>query len=352
MRAMRIRFVGDHSGEHCGCDAVSDVIKHEIESKGVLVNDKEQYDVLVVNGEGSMHHGSRNFLQKMTEIRIAQDNGKLCYLINSVWHQNPTDFDDCLRALDGIHVRGIRSHNDLKKNHNINSEYGIDLSYFATINESEEHVDFCDSITCTDIFSSKTSFSWPSHPKYSAWKFIDMRKYSWSGLVKSLRTSSFLIAGRHHAMYAACRARIPFVPVQGNSHKFEDLLETSGVGIPIARTMADITPIIRWAKANRKAYDQLYDWMDTQPAWQLDQHEAGGQSPTSATIHVKSPLLRQAQDAFIRRDYAVAYPLWKQLEEEKGERLPYPRNACQVFFHSGDVERGAYHLGESSTLQA
>ena len=313
---MRFRFVGDHSDLHCGCTAVANVIRRFLTAAGSIVSDSDDYDALVVNGEGSMHHGSITFHRKMSAIKDAQKAGKRTYLINSVWHLNPLNYDAALLRLDDLVVRGNASLRDLASRHCMGARRMLDFSYFEPIDENAPFTDLGGAIATTDIYAPSFGFvwlsatpesarwvklslrnmrhmSWPSllrrlrpgkllsvgrhHAMYAAqlsatpeaaeWVKVDMRRVSWSSLIKTLRTASLLIAGRHHGMYAACRARVPFVPFAGNSHKFEDLLDSAPTAIPICRSVKEISPLIEWAKKNAEAYQRLFDWMESEPSW-------------------------------------------------------------------------------------
>lgn len=335
----RIRFLGDHSEEHCGCEAVTDVIQAIIAQRGVIVGPKDDFDALVVNGEGSMHHGRKNFLSKMHEIRLAQERGKQTYLINTVWDNNPRGYDDCLANLDGFWVRGVASSRDLLERHNLEIPHFIDLSYFTEIDETVAAVDLKQSIVVTDVYAPQFGFVWLPKSKTKGWINIDMRKHSWSSFVRSLRTAKLLVTGRHHGMYAACRARIPFVPIAGNCHKFEDLLESAGVEIPIAQDLADANTLVKWALSNRGEYEKLFAWMDEQPQWTFNDTDVMP-PPSTYIIPPRRTLLQRANDATTRRNCAEASVLWKELLAQHGERLPYARNACLAFFGNGDVEIG------------
>ncbi|MCV9962231.1 glycosyltransferase family 29 protein [Pararhizobium sp. BT-229] len=342
----RFRFLGDHSEEHCGCEAVTGVIQRIVSERGIIVGPKDDFDALIVNGEGSMHHGRKNFLAKMHEIRLAQERGKETYLINTVWDSNPGGYDDCLTKLDGFWVRGVASSRDLLERHDLKVPHYIDLSYFADIDRNAQGIDFKQAIVATDVYAPQYGFVWLPKSKIKGWVNIDIRKHTWSSFVASLRTAKILITGRHHGMYAACRARIPFIPVAGNCHKFEDLLESAGVDIPIAKSTADMATLVKWASANRSEYDKLFKWMDKQPQWSFG--EAAANAPLAAyEIPPRRTLLQRANDATTRRNYSEACALWQEMLAEYGEQLPYPRNACQAFFGNGEIEIGMEVLARS-----
>lgn len=331
--------MGDHAAEHCGCQAVTEVIHRNLSKHGVIVDHKDPYDVLIVNGEGSMHHGKRNFTYKMHQIRLAQLLGKPTHLINSLWQENPSDFDEVLNKLSEIWVRGTNSAQDLQQNHGITARHYIDLSYYAEIDPSAESLDFRNEIVATDVYAEGFGFVWLPPRKAIDLTNIDMRELSWSSLVNSLSTAKLLITGRHHGMYAACRARLPFVPIRGNSHKIEDLLSTAKSPIPIAKSITDAVNLITWAINNRSAYDDLFAWMDEQSPWRFEILEKQSE-PERVFALPNRTLIERANDAFAKRNYDEALPLWSKLLKKRGKNLPYPKNACKVFFESNQVDVG------------
>ncbi len=114
----------------------------------------------------------------------------------------------------------------------------------------------------SDMYAADLAgFVFPSDKWLDAGR-IDMKRYGWADLVATLKTTSIFITGRHHGMYAACKARTPFVIFQSNSHKLEDLFSMAGVNIPICRTFADARKAIRWSVRHPEAYARLFDWME------------------------------------------------------------------------------------------
>ena len=353
---MRLRFLGDHAAEHCGCQAVTDVITASLRAQGRIVGPDEDFDALVVNGEGSMHHGQRNWLVKMDAIRLAQAQGKRTWLINSLWDNNPVDYDDCLARLDGFWVRGAVSARDLEDRHGLQVAHHPDVSFSCPINEDATPVaDLAGRIVVTDIHVPDFDFVWLPHRGRDPWTRIDMRRVGWSELVGGLRGARVLITGRHHGMYAACKARLPFIPIRGNAHKFEDLLDSARSPIPVAQRRSELEGLLGWARANRAAYDDLFDWMEEQPVWRFDPDAAEPARPTGAASHRVARPVRSLQDranaAYIRRDHAQAAPLWRDLLAERGTHLPTPRHAARMFFGAGDVPLAMQVLARARAQQ-
>ncbi|MCE8026967.1 polysaccharide pyruvyl transferase family protein [Billgrantia aerodenitrificans] len=269
LQPLRVKILGDHTKYHCGSAAVFKYFHMEVSREHFVVQDDE-YDVLIVNGEGSMHHNKNNYRKKMEALREAVEKGKRAELLNTVWQNNDNEYDDVLKKLDRIVVREVKSQEDLWSNHGVESEVLPDFSYFLKVPEAEgnakEALD--KKIWVTDFFSREfDSFVKLTGSEYAKYPYIDMKNMGWNELVQLLRKSEILITGRHHAMYAACKAEIPFVIFPGNTHKIEGLFASAGINIPMCNSRYDIANNVQWAKNNPQAYQDLFSWMKAHKKW-------------------------------------------------------------------------------------
>jgi hypothetical protein len=266
---LKITIIGNHSNYHCGSAAAFQVILKECERHGKVVASDSNYDVLVVNGEGSMHHDSKNCQQKLTAIESAVKAEKKVYLINTVWQSNSLVNLNILKCCKQIVVREIFSQKELN-NLGLNSTVLIDQSYFFPIDNLTNFINFKGRSVFTDFYSREfMTFCRPTTQWTRSVHYIQMHEWSWSQLVKSLRTANLLMTGRHHAVYAACCARIPFLALRGNTHKIEGLIASSGVNIPIFTTYLELLEAYRKKLWLHYDYDALFDWMETQKPWTL-----------------------------------------------------------------------------------
>lgn len=264
---LKARLAGDHSAYHCGSAAAFATLKRLVEGCYEIV-ESDDFDVLYVNGEGSMHHDSPHFTGKMELIRAAVDAGKRAYLVNSVWESNGNHYDDILTRMTGIIVREAASQSELKQRHGIDAAMALDLSYYAIIDEDAPCLDWRGQVMITDFFARDLGFWYrATSGPLTARSYIDLREHGWSTLVRSLRSCRAIITGRHHAVYAACLARKPFVAVAGSTHKVSGLIAASGLPIPTLASPRDANATLRWAMANRDLYKEFFDWMDTVPPW-------------------------------------------------------------------------------------
>lgn len=268
-KPIRIRLEGDHSSYHCGSEAVTRSLLHHLAPVGVVVEDGE-FDAVVVNGEGTMHGGSVGFNRKMKLLETAIGEGKAAYLVNTVWQNNPNTYDHVLAALDGLYVREIISKQELADKHGIHAKLYPDLSFYAPLKKAENKIDYKGSIVMTDFYSNEfQAFMRMTRAEALKYPFVDMMAMTWDDLVASLKTSKLLITGRHHAIYAACKAETPFIAFGGNTHKIEGIFRSAGVEIPICGSRAAIPGMIKWAKQNRATYDKLFAYLKSRPTWRL-----------------------------------------------------------------------------------
>ncbi len=292
-----------------------------------------------------MHHGSTGFYAKMRRLIQAQSVGKRSYLINTVWQENPSDHDAAIAKLDGLVVRGNASRADLAARHGAPSTPSLDLSYHEPIDETAPAFDWTGRIVMTDFWVENFEFAWLSADFARDWVHIDLRDISWSSLVKSLRTADLLVTGRHHAMYAAAKARLPFVLLRGNSHKYLDLLTEIHTPIPIGHKQAEILPMIAWARENRGVYGQLFDAMEARPEPDLLAERPRHCVPVTKFYAVDA----LAKAAEVRRDHLKAGALWTKVAQAgTPDNAATPlRHAALSYFRGGRIEDGARSLVEA-----
>lgn len=269
-RKPRLRILGDHSKFHGGCKAVMRTLRRIALSKGWrVVGDRDDYDALLVNGEGSMHHGGKRFHKKMQSLESALECGKPAYLVNSVWQDNPSDYDRVLRQLSGVFVREVYSQTQLLEKHGVRATVLPDASYFDQPPRFLRTHQFGNRPAVTDFLVEPKRINGRRNvfkrldnrfPEAACLPFTD---WSWGKTVASLRTAKYLITGRHHAVYAACVARVPFIASEGNTHKIGGLVHSAGADIRVASSPQEIPEIIDYNLQRHAEYERIFDWIDS-----------------------------------------------------------------------------------------
>lgn len=221
-------------------------------------------DVVLVNGEGTMHHDSRSSRQLLEILRRAKREGKKTLLINTVFQAMTLD-EELIKVLKDtyISVREVKSQRYLKNKFDIDSEVHLDLSYF---------MDVPDSVTPHRQYVTGKMFSRQDYKSRGVLS-INIFKDSWNDIVNILRSTDLFITGRHHEMYASCKARCPFVVLSGNTWKNEGLFETAGVNIPHLPDRAlddEIVSLAEQIEQDPKEFFKLFNWMEQQAKWTIE----------------------------------------------------------------------------------
>ena len=289
---MRILIYNDTRPYHCGCEAVMAFIEDTLRAQGhelrggylnygrqrgeqllkqgepahKLVSDEDWSwcDAVLVNGEGG---GAGRW--NLCVLLSAQRKGKRTYLVNSIWPITTFGlWHMLLPELDEVTLRGKISHSYCLSHGARQAKWYIDFSYFSQINENSLYTNFNNAEVLGDFYEYD-----PEETALTK-QFADLPKLpmipricDWSYLVKSLRTASLYVTGRHHGMYAACKARTPFVIYKRENHKMLDLIESSGIAIPYPQTPEELERAVEWARANHETYRRLFDWMELQEIW-------------------------------------------------------------------------------------
>ena len=264
----RLCVAGDTSGYHGGCDAVMRALWRLAAAKGWrVVPEGADHDALLVNGEGNMHHGSKRFHHKMRLLGAAVAAGRPAFLVNSVWQDNPPDYDDLLPRLSGLFVREVLSQRELADRHGAHAEVVPDASFFDRLPWFTLRRNFRGRPAVTDFYVKAHQTAGRPHrfegrdalfPTARPLPFLD---WPWGRIVASLRTASYLITGRHHAVYAACVARVPFVASEGNTHKIRGLIASADADILVADSPEEIPTVLAVNLARPKEYERLFTWV-------------------------------------------------------------------------------------------
>ena len=255
---MRVKIVGDHSALHSGCRAVIKTIKDSYPWATFV--DGEEYDALIVNGEGSMHHSSGGWHKKMIQVAKGISYGVPVYLVNSVWQENDNTYDKWLNKISGVWFREYFSLDEFIFKHfedppKKRPEVAPDLSLWCDLKHDPKDVTAYHGIVCTEDYWHKDQKSWSPMP--CEYERIDMQK-DWGALIESLKTADCLISGRHHAIYAAILAGIPFVPIEGNTWKNAGICYyTYTQNIEYYQDALDLPKRASAAMAQSEAFDEI-----------------------------------------------------------------------------------------------
>jgi len=231
--------------------------------------------LVVVNGEGSLHHDSRNSRRLFSICRALTKTHRLV-LINALWQDNDAvRWTPLLQRISAVYARDRRSQTQLK---DLGIEAGVapDLTFYdypvfpagsrsgylctdsVVSSWTEAALQWCREQEDVDFITLFTGTVRYARGARDWHKRIKCRLYPWleehAGVTVPPRyralpyalqdTGRFLqrlaacravCAARYHALCFALQQKVPFVAVASNSHKSEALLED--VGLPVHQAL-------------------------------------------------------------------------------------------------------------------
>lgn len=290
---------------HHGCELVMKRISDELTLRGVteIVFSQEGSDwfaneevkksietssIVVVNGEGTIHHGRPHGEKLLSVVDYADKYNVPCYLINATYQSNPTEFSKYLSKFRKIYVRESFSKNELESL-GFFSEIVPDLTLSAQfdmgkINRSSEIISATDSAFTSvseDFYSFAKTRDWNFLPvlrftrnegKFSfkeALRYVKCKIFSFKyrahgllggrfdylkevnfhinssmqGYFSAIANSSLVVSGRFHSNCYCLLACTPFLAVKGNSHKVEAMI--GDIGLDEKRIVDDLSELMK-----------------------------------------------------------------------------------------------------------
>lgn len=281
---IKVVVLNDTSNEsHHGCDRVMDNLYTNIRawngevthvsylnddlSLPLLAENLDRCDLAVINGEGTIHHGSV-YAESLLKL-VARSTAGRKYLINTTYQANPKSYKQYLRQFDGIYVRDTLSKLELLAIE-IDSEVVPDLTFFSgperVLNSKRSgtlvgcSVDRQAAIILYEARSKFTDVMPLSILKKTRSFLMRLKEVRYSMAVRDLKNPQFLIksalarfwfsrnasnthkeharnialsdfvlSGRYHTLCMAMKNEIPFLVTPSNTFKVEALLADAGL---------------------------------------------------------------------------------------------------------------------------
>lgn len=197
-------------------------------SRSFLHNVIASVDVVVVNGEGTIHHGAGQELLAILEY--SQRLGKRTLLVNCVLQELPGWFDT-LRRLDDLTCREPRTQAYLHA-HGVSARVVLDSIVEAGFTARADAGHFRGRIVVTDHHPTRdrdvgTALRALMESDGSIYLPLEHAAHyrEWPLVLASLREARLVVTGRHHGVYLAALAGTPFIALGSNTWKVEGTLE-------------------------------------------------------------------------------------------------------------------------------
>ncbi|MBV1868719.1 MAG: polysaccharide pyruvyl transferase family protein [Marinosulfonomonas sp.] len=111
---------------HHGCSRVMDVIERKLADRNIVISatspvrntwweDEKllghiaKADVIVINGEGTLHHGSKQGSRLLRIVDHPACENTPIFLINALYQENPPEWGELISKMDGVWTRDGRS---------------------------------------------------------------------------------------------------------------------------------------------------------------------------------------------------------------------------------------------------
>lgn len=225
-------------------------------------------DIVMINGEGTLHHGRRRARWLINAIEYAKSRNKPVALVNALYQDNPESWNPVVSELDIVCARDALSAAQLSAATGRKVDYMGDLALYHEAFSSPERTRsgtlFGDSVyirttrqllaaagtvsrrapvrvmpitkryrlpgsNCSAAYDLQTIYSYYCHRKAPRYRKIVSFAASQQAYMEALRGFALSVTGRFHALCFALLTRTPFIAVASNSWKMDAIINDVGL---------------------------------------------------------------------------------------------------------------------------
>lgn len=240
---MNILLLNDTSDNgHIGCVGVMEAYKKMLNKHMVTMlkpnespNFDIRYDLVILNGEGTMHNDCLQSIRFIEILGQYQKKGTPTWLINSVWHMMEYG-KNIIEKLDLFTVRDSNSFDQAFTRHEnvrlipdifLLNEYEFESGphwYWTDVHHERKDIEKIIDIKQPWYYAPLRTKS----KSVQSWIGSHLQAYSYMGNVNPCG----LVTGRHHGIYLAVLLDIDFIAMPSNTPKIEGLLRMVGAKVP------------------------------------------------------------------------------------------------------------------------
>lgn len=207
----------------------------------LLESATQQPELVVLNGEGTMHHGARRADELLSMCVHAKEKGMNVAVINSVWEENPGAMVQALRQADLIHVRDNFSLKSLPEKFPAKVTPDVSIKPFLNIMRKGKFPPPQYKIAVMDSVLPKVSTALLDFSEHGKFPFFAMPEGNlrntrntvaersgriWPRLLQltDVMMAQAWVTGRFHGLIAALCAGLPVCVLSSNTAKIEGFL--------------------------------------------------------------------------------------------------------------------------------
>jgi polysaccharide pyruvyl transferase len=252
------------------------------DSAGTLLRNMRRADLILINGEGTLHHGAELGAGLLSVVDHPARGKTPVALINTIYQENPPEWARWLGKMSLVAARDHRSQREIERA-DVKAAFAPDLSLYGAAPASAKHrpcVAYGDSIygDITKVLRKtykrkrregrsnlflpiRTSILHGSpHAPLSLHAWLHAQRYTWDAqfsrlkdpnyrissnaedFMRDLQQASIYLTGRYHGICLSIASGVPFRAVASNSFKIEALLEDAG--LQPARSSTDVADVL------------------------------------------------------------------------------------------------------------
>lgn len=233
--------------QHFGCDCVMENLMTLLDASGIIPSyfydvgkdwkkDKSvpirvaECDIIIVNGEGSIHHSNRRARSLSRVGKLAKSMGKPVVLLNATLFENDTKVYKNLSFFDSIYVRDSYSSKEAGM-HGLKTSYAPDFTFYSDFGDAKERLAREDlKVLVGDSVIGKTAEGldlFAQKHRFSRINILhkDEEPSFISEHVDKMSEADLLVTGRFHTVCFCLNAGIPFIATESNTNKISSLLD-------------------------------------------------------------------------------------------------------------------------------
>lgn len=204
-------------------------------------------DIVIVNGEGTLHHNAG--LGILKRCKLAKSVGKPIFLVNAVWQSNEFSKQN-LDLFDLVFVREPASHREISRDGRPDAKVVPDMVFYCpafepidSMREPTKGGIAIDSVIL-GVTREISEFAranrvpfyfmgeWHRRNFAKHYPLRFLRSRASGGCLLSLGaivSREYLVSGRYHGACFSIASGTPFLAVASNTHKIEGLVESLGL---------------------------------------------------------------------------------------------------------------------------
>jgi hypothetical protein len=242
-----------------------DEIVNELERNEEFLSAVSEVDAVIVNGEGTIHHGGGLVL--LAALHVAKKQRKAALLVNCLFED--VDIDPAIvNAFDYFSVREARSYayavsRGLRCVQHFDSIVAADFSgggqavghklMVTDWTKSSDHLvgEISSRMLLPEVASRFDTQFFPVH--------CHEARSDWKHAVATLSEAKGVVTSRHHGCYLAILAGVPLIALKGNTWKGPGLLESFRTPLPLCTTFRDVEERLASLEGLKAAVERARD---------------------------------------------------------------------------------------------